>query len=71
MHNCRGMALLVVPYVQAGTKGKHTANLRADYVGSECVQTDAEGRPVMSVTTTRDDGEDATVYAPVATAREG
>ena len=65
-HNCPGLALLSIPYVPAGTRGKNTANERGDYVGAEDVTLDAEGRPVMSVTTTRDDGEDATVYAPCA-----
>jgi len=28
-----------------------------------------DGRPVMNVTTIRDDGQDCTVFAPTATAR--
>jgi hypothetical protein len=32
------------------------------------VQTDAEGRPVMAVVTTRDEGEDVAVLAPCVTA---
>lgn len=69
MHNCRGLAGLSVPMVPAGTKCKMEAHLREDYIGSEIVQTDSDGRPVMSVTTTREEGEDCTVYAPVAVVR--
>jgi len=39
---------------------------RQDYVGREMVQTDADDRPIMAVVTTRDDGQDCTVYAPTA-----
>jgi hypothetical protein len=71
-HACRGLKGLTVPYVEAGTAAKVEAVERGDYVGTEQVQTDGEGRPVMAVVTTRDDGQDCTVYAPtaVATARE-
>jgi len=71
-HACPGLKGLTVPFVAAGTKAKIEAVDRGDYVGTEDVQTDDEGRPVMAVVTTRDDGQDCTVYAPtaVATARE-
>lgn len=65
MHNCRGMAMLSVPMVPAGTKCKIESHEREDYIGDEIVQTDNDGRPIMSVTTTRDDGEDCVVYAPM------
>jgi hypothetical protein len=55
--------------VPAGTHCKIEVHVREDYVGKELVQTDANGRPVMSVVTTRDDGQDCTVYAPTARAR--
>lgn len=67
-HQCRGMAGLVVPMVREGTRAEARPVERGDYIGNEVVQTDADGRPVMAVQTIRDDGEDATVYAPVATA---
>jgi hypothetical protein len=35
-------------------------------VGDEIVALDASGRPVQSVITERDDGQDVAVYAPVA-----
>lgn len=66
MHHCTALKGLVVPMVPAGTKAKLVAKEREDYVNGEEVQMDGEGRPIMSVTTTRDDGEDCTVYAPTA-----
>lgn len=66
-HNCRGMAGLSTPMVPAGTKAKVEAREREDYINGEIVTLDGEGRPVMSVVTTRDDGQDCTVYAPAAT----
>jgi hypothetical protein len=52
--------------VPAGTKAKVEAKEREDYVGKEEVQTDGEGKPVMSIVTTRDEGQDCTVLAPTA-----
>jgi len=68
-HACRGLRGLTAPMVPDGTRCKVEAVEREDYVGKEMVQTDGEGRPVMSVVTTRDNGQDCTVYAPCATAR--
>jgi len=68
-HACRGLRGLTAPMVPAGTKCKIEAHEREDYIGKEMVQTDGEDRPVMSVITTRDQGQDCTVYAPCATAR--
>jgi hypothetical protein len=67
-HNCRGLLGLTAPLVLDGVRAKVEAVEREDYVGREMVQTDAEGRPVMSVVTTRDDGTDVAVLAPCATA---
>jgi hypothetical protein len=69
-HACRGLRGLTAPFVAAGTAAKVEAVDREDYVGTEQVQADGEGRPVMAVVTTRDDGQDCTVYAPAATARQ-
>lgn len=66
MHPCRGLAGLMTPLVPKGTDCKVEAVDRGDYVGQELVQTDGNGRPVMSVVTTRNDGQDCTVYAPTA-----
>lgn len=67
-HTCRGLRGLTAPMVPAGTRCKVEAVERGDWVGKELVQTDGEGRPVMNVTTTRDDGTDVAVFAPCATA---
>lgn len=66
-HACPGLRGLSAPFVAAGIKAKVEAVERGDYVGAEQVQTDGEGRPVMSVVTTRDDGQDCAVLAPTAT----
>lgn len=66
MHPCAGMGGLTVPMVPAGTRAEHRVNERQDYVGAERVQY-ADGRPLMSISTVRDDGEDVTVFAPTAT----
>lgn len=67
-HDCRGLRGLTAPMVPAGTRCKVEAVERGDYVGKELVQTDGEGRPVMAVVTTRDEGNDVAVFAPCATA---
>lgn len=66
-HTCRGLRGLTAPFVPAGTSAKVEAKDRDDYVGRDMVQTDGEGRPVMSVVTTRDEGMDVAVMAPCAT----
>lgn len=67
-HSCSGMSGLTAPLVPAGIKAKVSAHEREDYVGSEKVFLH-DGRPVMSITTERDDGQDVVVFAPTATAR--
>ena len=57
--------------VERGTRAKVEAVEREDYVGREQVQLGVvAGRvtPIMSIVTTRDDGQDCAVYAPVAQA---
>jgi hypothetical protein len=66
-HTCRGLRGLTAPFVEAGIRAKVQAVERADYVGRDMVQTDGDGRPVMAVVTTRDDGQDCAVLAPCAT----
>lgn len=68
-HTCRGLRGLTAPMVPAGVRAKVEARDREDYVGNERVQTDMNGRPVMSIVTTRDDGQDVAVFAPTATGR--
>jgi hypothetical protein len=67
-HTCPGMKGLTAPMVPAGTKCKVEAHEREDFIGDEIVALDGDGRPVMNLITTRDDGQDCTVYAPTATA---
>lgn len=68
MHTCPGLRGLTAPMVPAGTRAKVELREREDYVNGEMVQLDPErGRPVMSVVTTREDGEDVVVFAPTAT----
>lgn len=69
MHACRGLRGLTAPMVPAGARAEHRPQERGDYTNGDLVQTDGEGRVVMSLLTIRDDGEDCTVYAPTATAR--
>ena len=69
-HHCAGLAGLWSPMVIAGTKCKVEAVERQDYIGAEDVRL-TEGRPIMAVVTTRDDGQDVAVYAPTAHAYVG
>lgn len=70
-HACAGLRGFTAPMVEAGIRCKVEATERQDYVGTETVQVDGDGRPIMNVTTTRDDGTDCAVYAPTATASLG
>jgi hypothetical protein len=65
-HACRGLKGLTAPMVPAGTACKVEAVERGDYVGDEIVTVDGDGRPVMAVVTTRDNGNDVAVFAPCA-----
>lgn len=57
--------------IQVGTKCKVEAREREDYVGSDIVTRDDDGNVIMSVVTTRDDGQDCVVFAPTATLKAG
>jgi hypothetical protein len=65
-HPCKGLKGLMAPMVPAGTRCKVEAVEREDYVGDEVVTYDGENRPIMRVETTRDDGNDVAVFAPLA-----
>lgn len=67
-HVCPKLSYLTAPMLPTGTKAKIEANEREDYIGKELVRLNADGRPVMNIVTTRDDGQDCTVFAPAATA---
>lgn len=60
------MAGLVAPLYPEGMRVSVVAQERDDYVGTEDVRLDGNGRPVMSIVATRDDGTDAIVFAPTA-----
>jgi hypothetical protein len=67
-HTCPKLRMLSTPMVVAGTAAKVEVREPEDYIRSELVQRDPEqGRPVMAVVTTRDDGQDTAVFAPAAT----
>lgn len=68
-HVCPKLRYLTAPMVPKGTAAKVEARDRDDYVGSELVQTDPAGRPIMSINIERDEGNDVVVFAPTATAR--
>lgn len=69
-HTCPKLHGLTAPMLPAGTKAKVEARLREDFVANELVQKSPEdGKPYMSVVTTRDEGTDAIVFAPTAIAR--
>lgn len=65
-HHCPSLKGMWAPLVEEGIDCTVVAHEREDYVAGEEVQTDGDGRPIMSVETIRDDGTDLTVYAPVA-----
>lgn len=66
-HPCKGLAGISAPMVLKGTRVDVRAVEREDYIGDERPQFDANGRPVMAVVTERDDGQDAAVFAGLAT----
>lgn len=67
MHNCPGLRGLIAPLLEVGTRAKVVAHEREDYINGDDVQLH-EGRPVMSVETVRDEGNDLVVFAPTAAA---
>lgn len=66
-HPCKRAAGLMIPLIPVGTRAKSTAHERQDYIGDELVRLDANGRPIMAVTTEHADGSiDCTIFAPTA-----
>ena len=70
MHACKAKFGLTMPMLADGQKAKVEVREREDYIGTERVQL-FNNRPVMSVVTTRDDGQDVTVFAPTAVGKGG
>lgn len=71
MHPCPKYGGFTTPMVPAGTKAKVELKEREDYVRGERVRYDENGRPIMAAETTRDEGNDVSVYAPCAGAGGG
>ena len=67
-HKCPGRAGMLAPLVPEGLSCKVEAEEREDYLNGEHAQLDANGRPIMAMVTTRDDGDDRIVFAATATA---
>lgn len=63
-HACRGLKGLTAPLVPAGTRCKVEAKVREDYIGDDLVTYDSDNRPIMSIETIREDGNDVAVLAP-------
>jgi hypothetical protein len=69
-HTCPGWRGMSAPFILEGTKAKVTLHEPEDYVGDRMVQRDERGRPVMSITTERENGRmDTIVFAPAAMVR--
>jgi hypothetical protein len=67
-HTCPKAHGITAPLVRAGTSAKVEVRVREDYVNGEILTYDDRNKPVMSVITTRDNGQDTAVFAPKATA---
>lgn len=67
-HACPGLGGLTAPMLPAGSGARVVAREREDYIGTEDVRLDANGRPVASISTEYPDGRnDLVVFAPTAT----
>lgn len=65
-HICAGLHMLTAPMIREGIRCKVEAAERDDYLGREIQNTGDDGRPYMSIRTTRDDGEDLCANAGLA-----
>lgn len=65
-HTCAGLKGITAPFVVDGVRCKVEAIERGDYLGRDIPQRDGDGRPIMAVITTRDDGQDCAVLAATA-----
>jgi len=66
-HHCPALGILA-PLVPEGTLCKVEKHEREDYEGLDAgaLTLDQTGRPIASVVTTRENGQDCAVFAPVA-----
>lgn len=81
-HSCPKIGIFA-PLLPAGTKAKVESRAPEDYIGPDPLlpipgtggkmtrahRRNAKGQTVMSVVTTRDDGQDVVVFAPTAVAK--
>lgn len=67
IHTCPGLRGLIAPLVEEGTRCRVEAREREDYLNGDSAQLDDAGRPIMSIVTIRDDGQDCRVLAPLPT----
>jgi hypothetical protein len=65
-HACAGLHGLNAPLVRTGTHAKVEAEERQDYLNGDQQVTGDDGKVYMAVRTTRDDGDDVTVFAGLA-----
>ena len=66
-HTCPKLRFLSAPMLPKGTKAKVEVHEREDYIGKGLPRLDENGRPLMNIETTRDEGTDLMVFAPTAT----
>lgn len=64
LHQCAGLAGTWVPFVPAKSTAVLRLQEREDYIGKDTPFTDINGRPIQSVYTVREDGEDCHILAP-------
>lgn len=64
-HVCPKLHGLTAPMLSG--RGKVEVREREDYVSNEKVFVAPNGRPIMSIVTTRDNGQDTMVFAPTST----
>lgn len=69
LHPCRGLKGLLAPMIEDGINAKVEAVEREDYLNGDEPQTDGEGKPIMAIVTTRDEGQDCAVLPPTARLR--
>lgn len=67
-HACPGLHGLNAPLIRAGVKAKVEARERDDYLNGDVQAQGDNGKVYMAVQVTRDDGQDALVFAGLARA---
>lgn len=65
-HRCKASGL-EAPMLPVGSRARLTSVEREDYIGTDKVTLDKDGRPIMAIVTEHPDGrQDRAVYAPAA-----